>query len=94
MSGPHRQLSTLKSLPKILGDSLPATLSPATAGSCKIKLNPRPVYPIKLAIEAEGLQQASTHSVQCLVELSKAIDQSVFAGIRSLYKAMPSAPAA
>ena len=67
MSSPHRQLSSLVSLPKTLGDSLAASLSPAAAESSEVRLAPRPVYPINLAVEAEGLQQASIHCVEYLL---------------------------
>ena len=59
MSFPHRQLSSLASLQKLFGESLSASRAPAATNSLEVKLNPRPCYPIKLAIMAEELQQVS-----------------------------------
>jgi hypothetical protein len=55
MTSLARQLSSLTSLPKILSDSLVTALAETDSDSLAYRLVPRPVYPIKLAIAAEGL---------------------------------------
>ncbi|DBA80394.1 TPA: hypothetical protein ACH3X2_007336 [Trebouxia sp. C0005] len=55
MTSQVRQLSSLVSLPKILSDSLVTALAQTDPDGFAYRLVPRPVYPIKLAIAAEGL---------------------------------------
>ena len=62
MTSPARQLSSLISHPKILSDSLVTTLAQTDSGSLAYRLVPRPVYPIKLAIAAEGLALVRTYA--------------------------------
>lgn len=65
MTSPARQLSSLVSLPKILSDSLVAALAPTTPGNSADKLAPRCVYPIRLTISAEALNQVKFCTLRC-----------------------------
>ena len=56
MSGQHRQLSSFVSLPRHSLDASPAA---AATPTLEVKLTPRPVYPVRFAIVAEGLQSVS-----------------------------------
>ena len=53
MNGQHRQLSSFVSLPRHSLDASPAA---AATPSLEVKLTPRPVYPVRFSILAEGLQ--------------------------------------
>ena len=66
MTSPVRRLSSLVSLPKILSDSLVTALAHGQTDpdSLAYRLVPRPVYPIKLAIAAEGLAMVSKYALQ------------------------------
>ena len=64
MTSQVRQLSSLVSLPKILSDSLVTALAQTDPDGFAYRLVPRPVYPIKLAIAAEGLALVSKYALQ------------------------------
>ncbi len=64
MTSPSRQLSSLISLPKILSDSLVTALAQTGFDSLAYRLVPRPVYPIKLAIAADGLALVRIYTSQ------------------------------
>ena len=63
MSGQHRQLSSLVSLPRL---SLAASPTLAPPIDLDVKLTPRPVYPVKIFIAAEDLQLVSPVHPQML----------------------------
>lgn len=96
MASPARQLSSLVSLPKILSDSLVAALTPAADGSLAAKLAHRPVYPIRLAISAEGLNLVFMRPWFLLMyhNTYRCVINSLLAGIWSSRDTMSSAFAA
>jgi hypothetical protein len=69
MTSPARQLSSLVSLPKVLSDSLVTALVQTDPDSLAYRLVPRPVYPIKLAIAAEGLALVRKYALRYIQTL-------------------------
>lgn len=90
MTGQHRQFPSVVSLPR-----QPLAASPTFGPplSLDVKLTPRPVYPVRVFIAAEGLQLVSLLYVHGLSE-SALGDHRVYVGVRRMCNTVPTASAA